>query len=657
MKKQLVILSALTVLSSPLALANQSEISTTSLPSASDQELIIDISGTEIDTPSTAVKTSIESAIEEANSNFIRTYQYIEHVDLRDVLDEKHRYEFWDRKKKIRNPYYDPSKAYGFDKELAKLLPDDSDRLPGTSRKILDAISKNPFRFAGADVRYYEDGARGPGGSSTFIQERGRNEFVINKRYPETQTNTIFSADYISAVEVAPSVIEAKLLLFIHSDNIGHYFRKLTVRVDWKKNKTHSLEDVVSVLKVDDEILLKDTDFKMKGSLSAQKIILEDQNSGIVKVFPVTVGAIDARTNSVESMTFWVPEKQRRAGKTEALQREFQDFSNAALVKRSHWSTGFNTSERLYPSYYSGRPFIALIDMNYVSSETNFGAGYREIGLHYQITEPNLERGFKSHGCVRVIDKDLYQLDAIVNHGPKNTIASIFKKRLPEYEDINHPHTYKSTYSKVGYTDYRSEIQSGSVACKYKGNDSYQYRSVRWNSKDENEKYHTIIDSDCLTKVYKTDNTANEVRNFWAQVPGSYVDSHIVYTEHSPVSIAREALISQNYYMANIEAMDHKTRLKTVYDLKQGSIVGFGNAFNTGIDYNTPLWPNHGIINRINSNQYYRIRSKIQSRTTITRREAKNYYAYLYVNYCSSPINLKAHSNCGEFELNALKYR
>jgi len=359
MKKQLVILSALTVFGSPWALAQNTEIITTRLPqiqNANNQEVKIDISGFESDTLSNSLQTAIESALDEATSAVIRTYQHINHVDLRDVSK--------------------------YDNEIAKKLPDDADRLPGTSRKILEAISDNPSRFAGAQVSYHEDGARGPYGKSEFNAERGRNEFVIQKRYPETQTNTIFSADYISATEIAPSLIEAKLLLFIHSDSIGYYFRKITVRVDWKKNRTHRLDEVVSIASVDQEVLLADTDFKMKGSLSAQKIILEDQNFGIIKVFPVTVGAIDARSNSVESMTFWVPSKHRNAAQTSDLKQEFQDFSNAALIKRSYWSTDFNSAERLYPSYYSGRPFIALIDMNFVSSEPNFSAGYREIGLH-----------------------------------------------------------------------------------------------------------------------------------------------------------------------------------------------------------------------------------------------------------------------------------
>jgi hypothetical protein len=633
MKKKLIILSALTVFGSPWASAQNSEIITTTLPAASssgNQPTIFDISGSGSAGSSINIQSAVERAVEEANS-VIRTYQHIQHVDLRDV----------DK----------------YDHELEKLLPNSADRLPGTSRKILSAIESDPYRFAGTDVIYYENGARGPGGSSTFIAERGRNEFVISKRYPKTQTNTIFSADYISAVETAPSVIEAKILLFVHSDSVGYYFRKLTVKVDWKKNKTHRLEDVVSVVKVDQEILLSDTDFKMKGSLSAQKIILEDQNSGIIKVFPVTVGAIDARSGSVESMTFWVPERQRRSAKTEALKEEFQDFSNAALVKRDYWSTDFNTAERLYPSYYSGRPFIALIDMNFVTTEPNFSAGYREIGLHYQITEPNLERGFKSHGCVRVIDKDLYQLDAILNHGPKNKIASVFKKRLPEYEDVNHPHTYKSTYSKVAYTNYLSEIQGEYIACKYKGNGSYLSRSVRWNSADK--LYHTVIDGDCLTKVNQTDNPADEVRAFWGEIPGTVVDPLTVYTEHSPISLTKEKLISYNYNSWNIDSMDHKERLKVVYEIKQGNIQINGNfsglsGFNDSFAA-TPRWPSLG-GSVIRDREFRRLRQRVLNRQPITKSEARDYYKRSYQDYCSNPSNGRPDQNCAYYESQYYKY-
>lgn len=625
MKKQLAILSAFTILSSPWAMANDDEIIIRPLPPIQSEQNL---------------RSSDNSSASEQRS-VIRTYQYIKHVDLRDISK--------------------------YDKEMEEKLPDSADRLPGTSRKILQAISENPSRFAGADVIYYENGAKGPSGKSSFVSERARNEFVISKRYPETQTNTIFSADYISAVEVAPSVIEAKLLLFIHSNSQGYYFRKLTVKVDWKKNKTHGLEDVVSVLSLDQDIALTDTDFQMKGSISDQKIILEDQASGIIKVFPVTVGAIDARTESVESMTFWVPERQRQSAKTEELKAEFQDFSNSALVKRDFWTTGFNTAERLYPSYYKGRPFIALVDLNYVESEPNFSAGYREIGLHYQITEPGLERGMKSHGCVRVRDKDLYQLDAILNHGPKNTIASSFKKTLPNYEDIDHPHTHLKTYSKVAYTNFQSEVQGESIACKYRNADSIQSRKVRWNT--SGKFFHTIIDEDCLTKVFKTNNPYTEVKDFWNNVPGAHVEVHMVDVEHSPVTNARKKLLEYNYHPETIDAMDHKQRLKTLFDIKSGVISVNTSAPNDNFssnDFNQPVviqptvstWPSYGITgNTIGNSRYQTARGKKERGLKLNSNEERNYWVHLYYKNCiRDPNNPISNKSCGLIHQNIQRY-
>jgi len=565
MKKQLIILSALSVLGSPWALANN-DIVTTALPPAPQTELIIDLSGT---AEPSSTQDDIRAALEEARADVIRVYQHIQHVDLRDV----------DK----------------YDKEIAKLLPNSQDRLPGTSRKILKAVSENTYRFTGFDnIRYFENGARGPKGrvDSVPYKEGKRKEFIIEKRYTETYNDTLFSVDYESAREIAPQVIEADLVLFAHESSFGHFFKRVTVVVDWKKNKTHGIEDVVRITKSGPEIRLSETDFRLKGSIADQKIILEDQATGITKVFPVTVGAIDARDGLVESMNFHVPESNRRnakkAGKDSALQAEFQDFSNAALIKRSLWNTGTswaNTHERTYPHDYRGRPFMALVDMNFVDGN-DFAKGYREVGIHYQITRKALERGFRSHGCVRVRDKDLYQIDAIVNFGPRDKVPAVFKRDLPQYADLNHPHTYNKNVAMVKYTDYNAALhRQGSraerVLCKI--SPSEKGRKVRWNS--DNKAYHTVIGNDCLTSTEKSTGVSSaDVKAYW-NGNGPRIRPYIVRAEHGPVAKAKEALSQYGYYYDVINAMSQRTRLETVDALQASSIGNFDNGrFDNGFD-------------------------------------------------------------------------
>lgn len=612
MKKKLIALSALTILGAPMALAQSSNITVSTLPPA---------------------ELSVGTRAESLNpSAFIRTYKYIEHVDLRDIVK--------------------------YDNEIGRKLPDSADRLPGTSKKILAAVLDSPERFIGVDgVKYYEDGAKGPSGSekSVAYKNGSRKVYVISKRHSNTYTNTIFSVDYVSAKEIRPSVIEAELLLFAHSDQKGPFFKKITVIVDWKKNKTHEIEDVVSVIKSGEEIALSETNFVLKGSIADQKIIIEDQNFGITKVFPVTVGAIDARDSIVESMNFHVPASNRRAarkaGLDPALQNEFQDFSNAALISRKIWNTGSswaNTSERTYPSAFKGRPFIGLVDLNYVDltsgDKIKYSAGYREIGLHYQITSNRLERGFRSHGCVRVRDKDLYQLDVIVNqNAKKDLISAVFKNTLPKYKNINHPHTYNKSVAMVMYTsknasDYRNKAKSENILCQI--SPYRQSRSVRWNDSDRKD-YHTVIGNDCLTTTYEdTGVTSSEVKAY-LEGTGSRIRPYIVDQEHGPVKKAIETLLSYNYSSSNVNSMTHKKRMETILDIQNGSIIRPGtrleapkDSFSTSSNFTQ--WPSYGLRLRdlISRSSYNRIGDKLQSRKSVSRTNKRKYYQRAYFVFC-----------------------
>ena len=652
MKKQIIILTALALFTSPWALAQSSEITVTTLPPVQQTSSVvdIDISGVASNTAQSAIQLAVNKVVAEAH--IIRTYQFIQHVDLRDITK--------------------------YDKQLEKQLPDSADRLPGTSKKILDAVLVNTERFIGdPNIKYYEGGARGPSekSSSLSIAERKKNPFVIGKRYPHTYTDTLFSVDYISAKETSPSVIEADLLLFAHSKQKGPFFKKITVVVDWNKNRTQRIEDVVRVTHSSSDILLSDTDFSLKGSIADQKIILEDKNYGLTKVFPVTVGAIDARDNVVASMNFHVPESNRRAAKNAGLnpklQEEFQDFSNAALVNRRVWDTGSswaNTSERLKPYDFRGRPFIGLVDLNYVNlnaENIKYSSGYREIGLHYQITSDRLERGYRSHGCVRVRDKDLYQLDTIVNQGSKDMIKAVFKQDLPNYEGLNHPHTYNKSVAMVKYTDknaaaYRSKQKSESILCKLNPKKS---RNVRWNNADIKD-YHTVIGNDCLTSTEReTGITSADIKAFW-NGRGSRIRPFLVNQEHGPVQRAKETLLSYNYQSAVINEMSQKQRLETIAGIQDGSIGSYGlnglndNTLNNNFNLEpVTRWPRLGLGNNlIGASESNRIGRAIQNRQNVRRRDRRRYYERAYIQYCVEPTSPTQYEKyCSTFQREALK--
>jgi hypothetical protein len=126
---------------------------------------------------------------------------------------------------------------------------------------------------------------------------------------------------------------------------------------------------------------ISDLSLEISVALVERKMIVRSIPAGILKVYPLGVGAIDENMTQRDQVRILTP-----------------TFQSALIEKR------FVQSARTFPSYYRGRPFLAL----------SVGQGGKTIyGFHYSITE-NLIRGFVSHGCMRMRDKDLYELYALV---------------------------------------------------------------------------------------------------------------------------------------------------------------------------------------------------------------------------------------------------
>lgn len=327
-------------------------------------------------------------------------------------------------------------------------------------------------------VRYYAEGAQGPkatgpNAGSVRKNSSGNSYYAINEDPAHTRMNTIFSAEIEDIVEeVENQVFNLQVILFIHDEasavadgSYGFYFRRMKVRVDLADTDVST--QGVQILKHVQDIPLVDTHFRVLGDVLDRKVILEDSINSIIKIFPIGVGGFDIQTaqgmdGSVSSTTF--------------------EFPNAKMRSTQDYTAGSNTRSRTSPSYYKGRPFLALFAG---------GTTYRSIGLHYQIDDSGLTRGFVSHGCVRVRDKDLYQLDAILNDGPHQALDTHIVYDLKGYEHLDHPmpkknHEYSlKIFSALTTANRISHKECGSTT-----------HNVQWVGGG----YHTVADSDCLSK-------------------------------------------------------------------------------------------------------------------------------------------------------------
>lgn len=451
----------------------------------------------------------LSSAVAQANR-----FEYLKHVDVRDIAK------------------YD-NQAVGF---------------RGTSNKILDLLENYPGLFVGethedlvvpdmnTHIRFYRDGALGPDGHYR-TNDSGIEVFQSTKTNEHTRKNVIFSADYENVVDVTgeDKVFDVDLILFIHDDSFGYYFRRLQLRVDWHQNAggKGSLLDVVQVQKFYHDIHLNDTRFNVKVSILDRKMIVEEPYHLITKVFPLTVGALDIRTEvgmdgQVQTMTFLVP---RRLRNDKNRYSEYEDFSNAEIKKASSWHATNNTRARNFPAYFRGRPFIAVIDKNIGEN----AGGYREIGFHYQITRDKLVRGFESHGCMRMADKDLYQLDAILNEGPHETLTTRVVYDLPQYRWVDNPMPkVNSNYNVVAYS--KADPQTKSVKCE--NGTSYAVRHYG--------NYHTVSDNDCLTLIQRRSNSVQPIVDYILGNSGDFPRAHVANITHLPLrakAVAEEPMV------------------------------------------------------------------------------------------------------------------
>lgn len=203
--------------------------------------------------------------------------------------------------------------------------------------------------------------------------------------------------------------IGVPLIALVNDKRRGYLFRKFEVTV---ANGKVSLERVI------DDISLKDTKFTVRVGLIQRKAILEDEKNGIRKIYPLEVGGFD------QARDF---ERPLRA--TTLLTPRFED----AYLDRD----GYAYQKRDDNPYYYNRPYLPV---------TNRKGKITDIAFHI-IQHPLLDdgsldfnrmlRGFDSHGCMRLREKDLFELSTVLFKGGQRRIPLDVDYFLSDEQD--HP--------------------------------------------------------------------------------------------------------------------------------------------------------------------------------------------------------------------------
>lgn len=190
-------------------------------------------------------------------------------------------------------------------------------------------------------------------------------------------------------------------------------FERLTVRYNSGDGALNAKADL------DQVIDLKNTEFEVNVAMLDRRIIMTDKRSDLRFVFPTGLGSLDIKTefNDVRLLT-------------PIYKNAFLDKARAIYARKK-------------PSYFEGKPFIRI------TTKEDPSKGHTAIGFHIDQSGGSLIRGFVSHGCLRMKERDLYFMYEIVRFGTPQRISVNTRYRI-QGDLTNHPYPMKnSSYSRL----------------------------------------------------------------------------------------------------------------------------------------------------------------------------------------------------------------
>ncbi len=282
--------------------------------------------------------------------------------------------------------------------------------LPQWSQSILDSIHSSPNLYL-------------PKGA-VLADLRGV-EFYAHPKWSQNQRSVVLSV---------------RILLAEHG-HLPAQFHKFKVSLVEKSDSAAMTVDESSIENDSpaNDLLVSATNFKVDVGLVARKLILHDDEHGIYKIYPLAVGGLDLAT------------MYRGSGQARILTPSFRSDQGA------HLDRAYMIPARHDPAYYRGLPFLPIM-----VSKTENGVLAKKISpiaFHIAIKLPgdntdleHFNRGFESHGCMRLRKKDLLDFYTII----KNQQSALTPVNVGLYMDksldlagvhnldqLEHPHPFR----------------------------------------------------------------------------------------------------------------------------------------------------------------------------------------------------------------------
>lgn len=210
---------------------------------------------------------------------------------------------------------------------------------------------------------------------------------VILKKSPESffkQGNVELVHDvFVSQFpEVTGGVVRLNLIGFVKYKNQSFNFEKITLIYNTTAKTLNDLS-----IQTDNIYSLKEMSFKATVGLVERKLIIDDTSKNIKIVFPIGVGSFDEGVMNEGQVSLVTPR-----------------FKNGFIDQRSV------ISKREKPRYFAGKPFLRI------SKGRDLVADATSIGFHIEIND-GFVRGFDSHGCMRLREKDLMAFHDLILFG------------------------------------------------------------------------------------------------------------------------------------------------------------------------------------------------------------------------------------------------
>jgi hypothetical protein len=231
-----------------------------------------------------------------------------------------------------------------------------------------------------------------------------RHAYVLEKNQKLTRNNIVSGVFF----ESEPAVTDGSgfnynvpALVYVVAGQSA-FFQRFIISVNTQS------KIVTGATLVGPEIDVKSLNLKIQTSLIDRKVIVSDAERNIKIVYPIAVGSFD------EGVRSQIPQ---------LLTPRFQD---AYVSKNSLQYV------RCYPNHFDCLPFIRLIHNEKPT----------DIGYHGPVTGKNLVRGFVSHGCMRMRERDVLELASLILNAQGKIPVSV-NYLIEDRTDHPYPRTNK----------------------------------------------------------------------------------------------------------------------------------------------------------------------------------------------------------------------